>query len=113
MRALPVTWGDERGAFRQAAISALGASGIEWRFLCAISDMGAMGATLQADLAVAPLMSQTVSSDFNILDDSSGLPRLPTFFVNLFRAPASAGTIAGKLADDISESFTLRYPQAA
>ncbi len=110
---LPVSLGDENCAFRAAAVKALGGTGRDWRFTCAISNMAALCATLEADLAVAPLLSQTVPEGLEILGTESGLPALPTYFVNLYLAPTKPSVIALELARQITKSFAVRYPQAA
>lgn len=112
-RPLPVTLGDDQCAFRRAAVNVLGKAGIDWRFICSSGDTSAMVSTIQADLAVLPLLSQTVPPGLVVLGPEDGLPTLPIYYINLFRGRTAAGTIANKLADDISRSFGLRYPQAA
>ncbi len=110
---LPVALGDEQCTFRAAAVKALGATGRDWRFTCAVSNMSAFCATLEADLAVAPLLSQTVPEGLEILGAEQGLPALPTYYINLYVAPAGPGEIAQELAKQIRKSFALRYPKAA
>lgn len=110
---LPVSLGDENCAFRVAAVKALGGTGRDWRFTCAISNMSALAATLEADLAVAPLLSQTVPDGLEILGSDSGLPALPTYFINMYLAPTKPSDVALELARHISKSFAVRYPQAA
>ena len=110
---LPVTLGDEQCTFREAAVKALGAQGRDWRFTCAVSDMSAFCATLEADLAVAPLLSQTVPEGLEILGHEQGLPSLPTFYINLYLAPANPGEISLELAKHITKNFSVRYPQVA
>lgn len=109
---LPVTIGNESCAFRAATVKALAAGGRSWRALCTCADLTTLCATIEADLAIAPMLSQTVPSGLAILDES-GLPPLPTFFVNLYRAPANQSPIAEEFARHISRSFAARYPQAA
>lgn len=110
---LPVSLGHEHCAFRAAAVKALGGTGRDWRFTCAISDMSALCATLEADLAVAPLLAQTVPESLAILGPESGLPSLPTYYINIYLAPTNPSAIAQELARQISKSFAARYPQAA
>ena len=110
---LPVTLGDENCAFRAAAVKGLGAMGRDWRFTCASSTMSAFRATLEADLAVAPLLSQTVPEELEILGAESGLPDLPIFYINLYLAPTDPSTISLELAKHITRSFAIRYPKAA
>lgn len=110
---LPVTMGDEHCAFRAAAAKALAAERREWRFTCATDNMSALCATLEADLAVAPLLTQSVPEGLRILDGESGLPPLPAYYINLYQSPANPSPIATELAKHISQSFALRYPKAA
>lgn len=110
---LPVSLGDENCAFRAAAVTALGGTGQDWRFTCAVSNMSALCASLEADLAVAPLLSQTVPDGLEILGTESGLPALPTYYVNLYLAPTKPSAITLELARQITKSFAVRYPQAA
>lgn len=110
---LPVSLGDENCAFRSAAVHALSGAGRDWRFTCAVSNMSALGATLEADLSVAPLLSQTVPAGLKVLEADSGLPPLPTYYINLHMAPGRPSDIASELAYHITRSFALRYPQAA
>jgi DNA-binding transcriptional LysR family regulator len=110
---LPVTLGDEQCTFRAAAVKGLGAMGRDWRFTCASSTMSAFRATLEADLAVAPLLSQTVPEELEILGAESGLPALPIYYINLYLAPTDPSTISLELAKHITRSFAIRHPKAA
>ncbi len=110
---LPVSLGDEHCAFRTAAAKALAADRRKWRFTCVTDNISALCATLEADLAVAPLLSQSVPEGLQILDGESGLPSLPAYYINLYQAPANPSPIATELAKHISQCFGLRYPKAA
>ena len=110
---LPVSLGDENCAFRAAAVKALAGAGRDWRFTCAVNNMSAFRVTLEADLAVAPLLSQTVPEGLTMLDADRGLPSLPIFHINLYLAPTKPSPIAVELAQHISKSFAIRYPKAA
>jgi len=109
----PVSLGDEHCAFRGAAVNALDRAGQDWRFICAFGDMSALYATLEADLAVAPLLSQTVPDHLQILGANSGLPSLPTFYINLYLPRSRPSAVAAELARHIVRSFAARYPVAA
>ena len=110
---LPVTLGDDQCTFRTAAVKALGAAGRDWRFTCSSSETSAFYTTLEADLAVAPLLSQTVPERLEILGPESGLPTLPTYYVNLYLAPADPSAISQELAKLITKGFAARYSKAA
>jgi len=43
-------------------------------------------ATLEADLAVAPLLSHSVPESLDIIETDRRLPRLPMFRINLYQA---------------------------
>ena len=96
-----------------AAVKALGGVGRDWRFTCKFGNMSAFGATLEADMGVAPLLSQTVPEGLEILDADSGLPHLPTYYINLYVAPTKPSAIARELAQHIRKSFAASYPKAA
>ena len=110
---LPVTLGDEQCAFRAAAVKVLGGTGRDWRFTCSASEMSAFNASLEADLAVAPLLSQTVPEQLEILDADCGLPPLPTYYINMYVAPTDPSLIALELAKHITRSFASRLTKAA
>jgi hypothetical protein len=75
--------------------------------------MSALCATIEADLAVAPLLSQTVPDNMVALGDEDGLPSLPDFSINLYMSRGSATDTAEELARYIRQNFAQRYPQAA
>jgi DNA-binding transcriptional LysR family regulator len=86
-RAKPLTiaLGDERCAFRPAALEALARAGLDWRPICQIGGLEAVQATLQADLAIAPFLKRTVPPGLAVLT-SRRLPILPEFHVVLREA---------------------------
>ncbi len=110
---LPVTLGDENCGYRAVALKGLSEMGRDWRYASASSDLTAFFGTLEADLAIGPLLSQTVPEGFEILDTGSGLPSLPTFHINLYVAPTAPSAIALELEKHITKSFASRYPKAA
>ncbi len=110
---LPVTLGDKQCAFRVAAVKGLGAIGRDWRFTCSSDNLSAFLTTLEADIAVAPLLSQTVPEELEVLGAESGLPALPTYYINLYLAPADPSAISLELAEHITKSFAIRYSKAA
>ncbi|MGO4711578.1 LysR family transcriptional regulator [Bradyrhizobium sp. 2TAF24] len=83
---LPVSFGAEACIFRPIAIAALRKARREWIAVCEVSNMEPVRATLEADLAVAPLLSHSLPDSLEILSDRS-LPKLPEFRINLYQAP--------------------------
>lgn len=110
---LPIALGDETCAFRASALAALRDAERRWRSVCETSNMGPLQTSLEADLAVSPLLSQTVPTGLRVVDASANLPPLPIFYINLHLPPAGAGPIAAELADHIRRHFAARYPLAA
>jgi DNA-binding transcriptional LysR family regulator len=110
---LPIALGDETCAFRACALSALRGADRTWRSVCETNNMGPLQTSLEADLAISPLLSQTVPTGLRIVDDGGALPALPTFYINLHLPPAGAGPIAAELADHIRRHFAARFRLAA
>lgn len=82
---LPVSFGAEACLFRPIAIAALRKARREWIAVCEVSNMEPVRATLEADLAVAPLLSHSLPNSLEILTDRT-LPKLPEFRINLYQA---------------------------
>jgi len=87
---LPVSLGAETCVFRPVAVAALKKARRDWQAVCEVSNMEPVRATLEADLAVAPLLSRSVPEGLDIVTadgDSPGrLPKLPMFCINLYEA---------------------------
>ncbi len=112
-RPLPLSLGSESCAFRPPILKALTDAGIDWRPVSEISNMDAMNATVQTDLAVGALLASTVPANLDILGPDSGLPPLPTFSINLYLPKTGATPVAAELARHIREGFVARPRQAA
>ncbi len=104
-RPLPISTGDETCPHRPEALKALAASGRDWRFICEVSSFEPICATVEADIAVSPMLASTVPDSLQVLGDRSGLPRLPAFGINLYLPPAAASPIALELARHIREQI--------
>lgn len=83
---LPVSLGAETCVFRPVAIAALKKSRRNWQAVCEVSNMEPVRATLEADLAVAPLLGHSIPESLEIIRSGHGLPRLPLFCINLYEA---------------------------
>jgi DNA-binding transcriptional LysR family regulator len=112
-RPLPLSLGNENCAFRPPVLKALMEAGIDWRPVSEISNMDALNATVQTDLAVGALLASTVPPNLEILGPGSGLPPLPQFSINLYLPKTGATPIAAELARYIREGFMARPRQAA
>lgn len=81
---LPLSLGAETCIFRPIAVAALRKARREWQAICTISNMEPVRATLEADLAIAPLLEHSVPETLAVLPDDRRLPRLPAFRINLY-----------------------------
>jgi DNA-binding transcriptional LysR family regulator len=83
---LPVSLGAKTCVFRPVAIAALKKTRRNWRVICEVSNMEPVRATLEADLAVAPLLSHSVPESLEIIKADQRLPKLPMFRLNLYES---------------------------
>ena len=70
-------------------------------------------ALVQADMAVAPFLSQTVPDEIEILPEDAGLPPLPVYYINLHMSPAGSNEVVEELGRQIRNGFASRYQNAA
>jgi hypothetical protein len=112
-RPLPLSLGSENCAFRPPILKALTDACIDWRPVSEISNIDAMNATVQTDLAVGALLASTVPANLDILGPGSGLPALPSFSINLYLPKTGATPIAAELARYVREGFMARPRHAA
>jgi DNA-binding transcriptional LysR family regulator len=112
-RPLPVSFGDTSCAFRTSTVRALTGAGLDWRLTCETSDFAPYCATLEADLAVAPMLSTSVPRNLQVLGPEHNLPPLPIFYINLRMPQAGALDIALELARFIRTGFAQRHRAAA
>lgn len=83
---LPLSLGAETCVFRPVAVAALRKARRKWQAVCEISNMEPVRATIEADLAIAPLLSHSVPDSLDIVGADKRLPKLPMFRVNLYQA---------------------------
>jgi DNA-binding transcriptional LysR family regulator len=104
---LPVSLGAETCAFRPYALAALAKWHRRWRPVSESNSLEPMIATLQADLAVAPMLTCAVPKCLEVLQDASGLPKLPSCHVNLYVPRNTQNDMAQELAAILREEFDL------
>jgi DNA-binding transcriptional LysR family regulator len=102
---LPVSLGDEKCEFRPVVLKALRAAGRDWRPVCEVSSMEPLLASIEADLAIAPLLRTTIPHYLQAIERDRRLPRLPKFLINLYLPPARRSEIAVELARHIAQEF--------
>jgi DNA-binding transcriptional LysR family regulator len=101
---LPVSLGAETCVFRPVAIAALKKARRSWQAVCEVSNMEPVRATLEADLAVAPLLGHSIPQSLEIIAADRRLPRLPMFQINLYEA-RNLSPAARAFADHVRRSF--------
>lgn len=82
---VPVSLGAGTCVFRPVAIAALKKARRAWQPVCEVSNMEPVRATLESDLAVAPLLSHSVPESLEIVEAGRRLPKLPLFRINLYQ----------------------------
>ena len=102
---LPVSLGAETCVFRRVAIAALRKARRNWQAVCEVSNMEPVRATLEADLAVAPLLGHSMPESLEIIATGRHLPRLPMFRINLYEA-RHPGPAARAFAEHVRRSVT-------
>jgi DNA-binding transcriptional LysR family regulator len=105
---LPVSLGDEKCEFRPVVLRALRSAGRDWRPVCEVSSMEPLLASIEADLAIAPLLRSTIPHYLRAVDQDQRLPRLPKFLINLYLPPVRQSEIAVELARHITQEFETR-----
>ncbi|MFY0611833.1 MAG: LysR family transcriptional regulator [Hyphomicrobiaceae bacterium] len=103
---LPLSLGAGTCVFRPAALAALKKARREWIAVCEVSNMEPVRATLEADLAIAPLLRHSVPDSLDIIPANAGLPKLPMFQVNLYQAE-SRSPAADAFADCVQRSVSI------
>lgn len=83
---LPLSLGAETCIFRPVAVAALRKQRREWQTVCEVSNMEPVRATLEADLAIAPLLRHSVPRGLEVIGSDRRLPPLPEFQINLYGA---------------------------
>jgi DNA-binding transcriptional LysR family regulator len=107
---LPVSLGADTCAFRPYALAALAKWQRRWRPVSESNSLEPMIATLEADLAVAPMLSRAAPKTLEILSDAAGLPRLPSCHVNLYIPRNTQNDMARELAAVLREEFGHARP---
>lgn len=100
---LPVSLGAETCVFRPVGVAALRKARRNWQAVCEVSNMEPVRATLEADLAVAPLLGHSIPESLEIIAADRRLPRLPMFRINLYMA-RNPSPAARAFADHVRRS---------
>jgi DNA-binding transcriptional LysR family regulator len=110
---LPISTDEETCALRPYALKALADAGRAWRWVCEDKNFDPILATLEADIAVAPLLACTVPPGFEILGERHGLPPLLNFWINLYVPHAGPTPLAAELATHIRDVVGVRSARVA
>lgn len=107
---LPVSLVDETCAFRPAVLAALGERNLAWRPMFESGSIDATTATVRSDLAVTAWLAATVPADLQILPAEAGLPKLPSFAINLHVAKGRAPLAVAEFARQLRAGFARPGP---
>lgn len=106
---LPLSLGDQFCAFRRNAVAALAEMGRDWRPVCETSISEALKVSLEADLAIAPMLRSMVPDGLVVLSPDAGLPPLPDYFINLHMRSTGRTEIAEEFAKFIRREAAARF----
>jgi DNA-binding transcriptional LysR family regulator len=106
---LPVCIGSSTCRFRPVILEALRQAGRDWRAVLEISNQEVVNATISAGVAVGAMLRDSVPNDLEVLADTSGLPPLPEFLINLSLPPTGGSDIAVEFARHIRAEFVQRF----
>ncbi|MGI9426237.1 MAG: LysR substrate-binding domain-containing protein, partial [Hyphomicrobiaceae bacterium] len=110
-RPLPISIGGKSCRFRPVVMAALGEANIDWRVVLQVTNQEAVNATVAAGLAVTAMLKDNVPPNLKILDDSSSLPALPEFEINLYLPKSGTSELGRELAHHIRADFAARFGQ--
>jgi DNA-binding transcriptional LysR family regulator len=105
---LPLSIGDSTCEFRPSVLKALRDHGCDWRPVCEISNMEALFASIEADLAVGAFLRTTLPHYLQEVERDRRLPSMPKFLINMYLPPARQNEIAVELARHIRQEFAAR-----
>jgi DNA-binding transcriptional LysR family regulator len=103
----------ESCAFRPTVFEALRKTDLPFRVVTDATNLDALSAAVQTDLAIVAALASTVPAGMPVLGPHSGLPALPSFSINLYLARAGVSAPVEALAEGIRETFIGRSQKAA
>jgi DNA-binding transcriptional LysR family regulator len=106
---LPLVVGDQSCRFRPVVIEALRQAGREWRIVLEVSNQIAQDATVSAGIAIGASLRDSVPDHLQLLDDSVGLPPLPTFHINMQAPRIGHNAVVDELARHVRQEFHARF----
>lgn len=107
-RPLPIAVGPPSCMWRKAAIDALDAAGISYRFACTSENYAGQLAPVLAELAVAPLPCSVLLSGLASLGPNDGLPSIGYFEVALRRSHHAPDELTSAVIDHVGAYFHSR-----
>lgn len=105
---LPIAIGGRSCRFRPVLLEELRRAGIEWRVVLEVANQDAVNATVAAGISVSVLLRETVPASLEALAENIGLPRLPSFALNLRLPPGRTSELAEEMARHIRAEFATR-----
>lgn len=112
-RPVPISIGSETCSMRAPVLAALRAADLDWRAVTEISNVEALNATVQSDLAVTAMLASTIPDGLEVLCGDSGLPVLPSLAVSMYLRRDHGSRAVDEIARTIRAAFLRRRPAAA
>lgn len=102
---LSVAIGGPDCIFRETAVKALSDMGKDWRVVNESDHPALIHATLEADLAIAPVMASTISKGLAELPQSSGFSDMATYYIGLHLSKSAKNQAVMELSEHICAYF--------
>lgn len=112
-RPVPISTGSETCSIRAPTLAALRAADVDWRAVTEISNVDALNATVQSDLAITSMLSCAIPHGLDIIPASAGLPALPPIAVSLYLGRGERSRAVDEIARTLRETFQGRRRSAA
>ncbi len=99
--------------YREAALTALDAGGIDWEIVYESPSLSGLRAAVSAGLAVTVRTTRLAGAGLRVLDGGDGLPDLPHLEFGLLLARANPAAAVERLAAAFTEAFAVGSPTQA
>ena len=90
-----------RCLFRKPAVEALERAGLDWEIAVDSISMGAVEASVSADLAINVQLESAVSQHFERIRHGGALPALPEYLINMYVTSGPRAKLAERLASAV------------
>lgn len=112
-RPVPISFGSETCSIKPPTLAALRAADVDWRAVTEISNVDAINATVQSDIAVTATLACAIPPGLEILPPDCGLPALPPLAVSLYLRRDHGSRAVDEIARIVRDTFGRRQAAAA